>query len=350
MTTMEAAVGQLPVEIGSVRLAGLSLGTRAGWTRRTTVVCLAGGGVGGSGEDVTYDAAAHAAWQSLGAPSSLQGRYTLAEFSHRLDALDLRDPPGTDAARPLFRRWAFESAALDLALRQAGRSLADCLGRSARPLNFVVSLGLGDPPSTRPITELRAANPGLRFKVDLSAAWTEAFIAELAELNCVDVVDLKGLYRGAFQGPPANVQQYRWIAERLPDCWLEDPELNDATRATLEPHMDRLTWDANQHAVADLLQLEREPRCINVKPSRYGFLAELLRLYAHCEARGIAMYAGGQFELGPGRRQIQALASLFHSAAPNDAAPREFNEGRTEGLPSSPLSSSAGAVGFGNGE
>ena len=31
-----------------------------------------------------------------------------------------------------YRRWAFESAALDLALRQAGRSLADAVGRAPR--------------------------------------------------------------------------------------------------------------------------------------------------------------------------------------------------------------------------
>ena len=48
-----------------------------------------------------------------------------------------------------YRRWAFESAALDLALRQAGRSLADVLGR-ARPLNFVVSMRLGGLDSKEP--------------------------------------------------------------------------------------------------------------------------------------------------------------------------------------------------------
>ena len=50
------------------------------------------------------------------------------------------------------------------------------------------------------------------------------------------------------------------------------------------------------------------------------------------------MYGGGQFELGPGRRQIQRLASVFYADAPNDVAPREYNEGPArEGLPRSPL-------------
>ena len=41
-----------------------------------------------------------------------------------------------------YRRWAFESAALDLALRQAGTNLAAALGREPRPLNFVNSMRL----------------------------------------------------------------------------------------------------------------------------------------------------------------------------------------------------------------
>ena len=46
------------------------------------------------------------------------------------------------------------------------------------------------------------------------------------------------------------------------------------------------------------------------------------------------MYGGGQFELGPGRRQIQKLASVFYADGPNDVAPSEYNDGPArEGLP-----------------
>ena len=37
------------------------------------------------------------------------------------------------------------------------------------------------------------------------------------------------------------------------------------------------------------------------------------------------MYGGGQFELGPGRGQIQLLASIFHPDTPNDVAPGGYN-------------------------
>ena len=59
------------------------------------------------------------------------------------------------------------------------------------------------------------------------------------------------------------------------------------------------------------------------------------------------MYGGGQFELGPGRGQIQYLASLFHADGPNDVAPSGFNDPDVlDGLPTSPLEPQPSAVGF----
>ena len=57
------------------------------------------------------------------------------------------------------------------------------------------------------------------------------------------------------------------------------------------------------------------------------------------------------FELGPGRGQIQYLASLFHPDAPNDVAPRDYNEPEPRaGLPSSPLAPAPSPTGFRWGE
>jgi hypothetical protein len=54
------------------------------------------------------------------------------------------------------------------------------------------------------------------------------------------------------------------------------------------------------------------------------------------------MYAGGQFELGVGRAQIQALASLFYPDGPNDCAPAAYNAPEpSAGLPASPLTEHA---------
>ncbi len=59
------------------------------------------------------------------------------------------------------------------------------------------------------------------------------------------------------------------------------------------------------------------------------------------------MYGGGQFELGPGRGQIQYLASLFHPDGPNDVAPGGYNAPEPPaGLPDSPLPVATEPTGF----
>jgi O-succinylbenzoate synthase len=92
------------------------------------------------------------------------------------------------------------------------------------------------------------------------------------------------------------------------------------------------------HSLADLRALAIPPRHVNVKPSRFGSVERLLECVDACRAEGIEMYGGGQFELGPGRYQLQALASLLYAGAPNDVAPGVYNEPEVRaGLPHSPL-------------
>ena len=112
----------------------------------------------------------------------------------------------------------------------------------------------------------------------------------------------------------------------------------------LEPHRDRITWDANIHSVADIEGLPFAPRMVNVKPSRLGPLRELTAAYDFCAERGIGMYGGGQFEIGPGRGQIQYLASVFHPDTPNDVAPGGYNDADPPaGLPDEPARPAARA-------
>jgi hypothetical protein len=146
---------------------------------------------------------------------------------------------------------------------------------------------------------------------------------------------------------PPDPDLYRRVAEAFPAAWIEDPALNDETRPALEPHQDRFTWDAPIHSIADIEALPYPPRMVNVKPSRFGGVKSLLDAYDYLSERGIGAYGGGQFELGPGRGQIQHLASLFHADAPNDVAPKEFNEGGPRpGLPQSPLPAASPDPGF----
>ena len=144
----------------------------------------------------------------------------------------------------------------------------------------------------------------------------------------MDVVDLKGLYEGEWVDATPTAELYGRVARAFPEAWLEDARLTDETRPVLEPHRDRLTWDFPIHSVADVDALPFPPKCLNSKPSRFGSVQRLFDFYDVCEERGIAIYGGGQFELGPGRGQIQHLASLFHADAPNDVAPSRVQRRR----------------------
>jgi len=295
-------------------------------TRRTTVVHLRGAGQEGVGEDVSYDGELQLAFTDDALPS-LTGTHTLETFS------------GLVADQPGYRPWGLESAALDLALRQAGISLAEAVGREPKPVRFVVSQSA--------VREWRELYPELRFKLDASDKWTDEVVAELAATGVVDVVDLKGLYEGEWVDATPSAELYGRVAAAFPNAWLEDARITDETRPVLEPHRDRLTWDFPIHSVADIDALEWQPRCLNSKPSRFGSVRNLFDFYDACKERGIELYGGGQFELGPGRSQIQHLASLFHADAPNDVAPKEYNDGGPRpGLPQSPLAPPSAEPGF----
>ena len=343
-----ARVADLPLVIESYELERREVAVSSQFTRVTTTVRLRGGGEEGVGEDVTYEAALHDEPPRL----PLAGVWeTLDAFSAALRHLDLFASPPSQAAYLDYRRWAYESAALDLALRQAERSLADALGREAREVRYVASLRLPEPPDAAPLRAWLEHYPTLRFKLDPLPSWDGAFLDGLRELP-VDVVDLKGAYKGTVVDNPADARLYARVAEAFPDAWIEDPDLDDADAArALEPHRERITGYRPIHSVADVDALPFPPRMLNVKPSRFGSLRRLFDFYDYCAERGITTYGGGQFELGPGRGQIQYLASLFSPDAPNDVAPGGFNEGGPRpGLPPTPLPPQPSATGFRWGE
>jgi L-alanine-DL-glutamate epimerase-like enolase superfamily enzyme len=340
-------LSSLPVEIDSYSLEGLEAQVSSDFTRLSTVIHMQGGGQEGVGEDVIYDQLDHIALQDAGPVLDLAGKRTMGELCELVGRLDLFPAdPVRDVSRR-YRRWAFESAALDLALRQSGKSLAEAVGCELRPLTFVVSLRLGDPPTMEPVRKRLALYPTLRFKLDPTNDWTDELIAELVATGAVDSVDLKGLYVGTVVDAGADPELYRRVAEAFPNAWIEDPRLNGETDPVLEPYRDRITWDANIHSVADIEGLPFPPRMVNIKPSRLGGLEELCAAYDYCEEHGIGAYGGGQFELGPGRGQIQYLASCFHPDTPNDVAPTGYNLPDPEpGLPSSPLEPRGSETGF----
>src|SRR5881409_2091392 len=122
MPSLWTALADLQVRIDDYAVQRRELDVSPEFKRVTTTVVLHGGDEEtGQGEDVTYTAADH---DDFPRPM-LAGTWTLHEYSRRLEELALwSDEPAMEASHD-YRRWAFESAALDLALRQAGMSFAE---------------------------------------------------------------------------------------------------------------------------------------------------------------------------------------------------------------------------------
>jgi L-alanine-DL-glutamate epimerase-like enolase superfamily enzyme len=341
-------LADLPLEVDGYSLEGLRLDVSSNFERLTTVVHLNGGGAEGVGEDVVYQGEDQLAFQRAGAVHDLRGSYVLAEFCELIDSLDMfPTEPGFEVSR-LYRRWTFHSAALDLALRQAGQPLHEVLGREPAPMTFVVSLRLGEPASIEPVARRLARYPTLRFKLDATSSWTPELIEQLVATGAVDSIDFKALYRGTIVDQPPDPVLYHRVVEAFPNAWLEDPDVvTPETAAVLAEQHDRITWDAPIHSIADIEALPFPPRMVNLKPSRIGGLPSLCAAYDYCAEHGIGAYGGGQFELGPGRGQAQYLASLFHPGTPNDLAPAAYNvDDPQPGLPSSPLPPAPADTGF----
>ncbi len=328
-------IWELPLEVEGYTLERLAAGERV-----TTLLRLRGGEQDGVGEDIGHmDPGGHDAFVAQ-APLPLAGSWTLASFCDHLASLEQwEEPPEWEMARR-WRNWTYESAAFDLALRQAGLPLHEALGREPRPLTFVNSLGLGDPPSVDTIHRRLELYPSVGFKLDAASDWTPEIIETLAGTGAVRTVDFKGRYGMEVKDETALGALYDAVVEAFPDAIFEDPHEQHMDR--LDGCLDRVSFDAPVARVEDITT-----RIVNIKPSRIGGLRPLFDIYAYGEAEGLLMYGGGMGELGPARRQIQLLASLFHPDSPNDVAPSPFNlPDPPPGLAASPIEPEPPRPGF----
>ena len=337
----------LPVLIDSYEFERRHAQVSYGFERVTTVVHLRGGGAEGLGEDVSpYESEANTL-HVLRPELPLAGEWTLGALCDRLHELDQWPiPPEWDMARR-WRNWAFESAALDLALNQTGKPLHEVVERTPQPLRFVNSLGLGDPPTFDPIRRRLERHPQLRFKLDASSDWTAELIDQVAATDAVEIIDFKGQYGLEIGEKPALLAMYERVIAAFPDALLEDAHDLAEVGELLEPEAGRISYDAPIQSVADLEATPLPLRAVNIKPCRVGDLRALFDVYAECDARGVIAYGGGMGELDVGRGQIQLLASIFHADAPNDVAPSGYNvDTPAADLPPSPLPARPATTGF----
>jgi hypothetical protein len=336
-----ARLAGVGLAIDGYRTERHELDVSSGFRRVTTEVVLTGGGLEGRGEDVTYATEDH---DDYPAELPLAGEWTFDGFSRHLGDLDLfpNRPPQQESFRG-YRRWGFESAALDLALRQQKMSLGEALGRTYRPVRFVLSTRLD-------IKPWLAVDPRLEFKLDPTPEWDAGLMADIAATGRVRVLDFKAFYEGSPVDNPPDPVQYRLVSDTFPGTVLEDPALEGPAREALRGQEARFSFDAPIHSWDDVLAVSArvEAGCgddcprfrmsqLNIKPSRFGSVSALLACVGYAEASGMTVYGGGQFELGIGRDQIQALASLLYPDGPNDVAPREYHGDAHPGVPASPL-------------
>ncbi|MFT4050026.1 MAG: hypothetical protein QM648_09350 [Solirubrobacterales bacterium] len=333
------AFKDLPLTIESHEFVRHELAVSSGFDRVTTEIVLRGGELEGRGEDVTYDTLDHDVLQK-DAVLDLSFSGTFGEFSAHLQTLPLWAAPPVRDVSENYRIWGFESAALDLALRQNDKDFAGALGREPLPVRFILSLRLGEPPDIARVENWLKVAPWLEFKLDAENSWSDELFKTLGETGLVRQVDLKGLYTGTVVDNPPTERLYKNTIDMFPGAWIEDPAFTDETRPLLTAPgaIERLTWDAPIHSVADIEALEFAPKGLNIKPSRFGALSELLAAIEYCEERGIEMYSGGQFELSVGRAHLHAIASMFFPDTPNDAAPVDYHgNDPVPNAPASPL-------------
>lgn len=340
-------LAKLPLIVESCEYDRLHAVLTHEFQRVTTHVRLVGAGADGLGEDVSVHVEDGSSLHETQPALPLAGEWTLAGFCDHLATLDpWPKPPEWEAARR-FRHWAFESAALDLALRQAGRALHDVLGLEPRSVRFVNSLGLGEQPSIEHVRRRLARSPNVRFKLDAEATWSPALVDEVAATGAIDTIDFKGQYGLEVKDPEALGVLYDRVLAAFPDAYLEDPHDLPEIARRLRDHVERVSYDAPIRSAEDFDATPLPARVVNVKPSRIGSLRALFEVYARCARERRAMYGGGMGELGVGRGQIELLAALFHADAPNDVAPSAYNEDDPTGeLPASPLAPRPDAVGF----
>ena len=200
-------IAGLGLEIDGYRTEQHELDVSSGFRRVTTEIVLVGGGLEGRGEDVTYAAEDH---DDYPADLPLAGEWTLDGFSRHLGGLDLFPgrPPQQEFFRN-YRRWGFESAALDLALRQGKLNLGEALARPYAPVRFVLSTRLD-------IKPWLAVDPSLEFKLDPTPEWDEGLMRDIAATGRVRALDFKSFYTGSPVDNPPDPVQYGLVSELFP--------------------------------------------------------------------------------------------------------------------------------------
>ena len=329
-------LAELPLVIEACEYDRLHAVLAYEFERITTHVRLVGAGTDGLGEDVSVFREDGTTLHETRPALPLEGEWTLAGFCDHLATLELwPEPPEWDVALR-FRNWAFESAALDLALRQAGRPLHDVLGLEPQPVRFVNSLGLGKEPSIEPVRRRLARSPGVRFKLDAEATWAPALVDEVAATGAVDTIDFKGHYGFEVEDPEALGALYDHVLAAFPDAYLEDPHDLPEIAQRLGDHLERVSYDAPIRSAEDIGATPLAARVVNVKPSRIGSLRAAVRGLRALRAGAAADVRRRHGRAGRGPRADRAARRAVPRRRAQRRGAERLQRGRPAGRPAAP--------------
>ena len=225
-------------------------------------------------------------------------------------------------------------AALDLALRQAGTRCTPTLGREPRPLRFVVSLRLGEPPTLDPVRGAwSATRAALQARPDhrLDGRARRGAGGDRRRRLGRPQGPLRGHDRRPGRRPRALPARR---SRRFPDAWIEDPTSTtrptrfSSPTATVSPGTRRST------PIADIEGLPFPPRWSTSSPRASASLRELLRRLRvlratrdrHVRRRPVRARArprpdpAPRLALPPGRAQRRRARGLQRGRRPRRAA------------------------------
>ena len=166
-------LAELPVEIEDYALEPLQATVSSEFERKSTVIRLRGAGRRASARTSPTTPSTTTSCRPPVRPCRSPGASRSPPSAEHLAGLSLFPEPPQREVSARYRTWAYESAALDLALRQAHTTLHAALGASRSRCASSSRCASASRPSLEPVRRRLELYPGLRFKLDPTSSWDE---------------------------------------------------------------------------------------------------------------------------------------------------------------------------------
>lgn len=224
---------------------------------------------------------------------------------------------------------AVEMAFWDLMAQAERKSLKTILGGTQSEIKAGVSLGIQQDVSTllRKIEE--HVNIGYhKIKIKIKPGWDTAVVKEVRRVfpDIPLMADANSAYTLADIDKFKVMDEYGLMMVEQP---LAEDDIVDHAKLQ-QAIVTPVCLDESIESAEDARKAIELGSCkiINIKPSRVGGFLESRKIHDLCQRHGIPVWCGGMLELGIGRVQNIALASLPNFTIPGDisASKRYFKE------------------------